>query len=76
MPIFEYRCAKCGHVMEMLHKSLNAQKPKCEKCGAETDKLLSGFAVGKAAEGPACDSCSSLPVCGGCSGGACPMSMG
>lgn len=75
MPIFEYRCGKCGHVMEVLHKSLNAEKPACEKCGSETNKLLSGFAVGKASESH-CDSCSSLPACGGCSGGACPMSMG
>jgi len=72
MPIFEYRCAKCGHVMEVLHKTLNAEKPKCEKCGAETNKLLSGFAVGKGAENARCDSCPSLPACGGgCSCGSC-----
>lgn len=75
MPIFEYKCSKCGHVMEVLHKSMNAKAPKCEKCGAGTSKLLSGFAVGKAAAAPACDSCASLPACGGCSGGSCPMSM-
>jgi putative FmdB family regulatory protein len=75
MPIFEYKCAKCGHVTEVLHKSRADEKPACEKCGsAAVNKLLSGFAVGKAAEGPACDSCSSLPACGGCPGGTCPMS--
>jgi len=75
MPIFEYRCEKCGHVMEVLHKSRTAEKPTCEKCGgSEMSKLLSGFAVGKAAESAACDSCASLPACGGCAGGACPMS--
>lgn len=76
MPIFEYRCGKCGHVMEVLHKSLDAKARTCEKCGgSEMIKLLSGFAVGRAAEAPSCDSCASLPACGGCSGGACPMSM-
>ena len=75
MPIFEYRCGKCGHFMEVLHKSLNGKAPACEKCGAKTAKLLSGFAVGRASAAPACDSCSSLPACGGCSGGSCPMTM-
>jgi putative FmdB family regulatory protein len=73
MPIFEYRCDKCGHVMEVLHKTLNAEKPRCEKCGAETNKLLSGFAVGKASESSSCDSCSSLPTCGGCASGGCGL---
>jgi len=77
MPIFEYKCEQCGHVMEVLHKSVNAEKVACEKCGgSKVRKLLSGFAVGqgKASE-PACDSCSALPACGGgCPGGTCPMS--
>jgi putative FmdB family regulatory protein len=74
MPIFEYRCAKCGHVMEVLHKSLNAEAPVCEKCGGRTSKLLSGFAVGKGSETARCDSCPSLPACGGgCSCGSCDM---
>ncbi len=74
MPIFEYKCAKCGHVMEVLQKGREAGALVCARCGgSDLKKLLSGFAVGKAAETPACDSCSSLPACGGCSGGACPM---
>jgi putative FmdB family regulatory protein len=76
MPIFEYRCAKCGHVMEVLHKSLTAEPPTCEKCGgSKLTKLLSGFAVGKTAAAPACDSCGDSPMCGGaCPGGTCPLS--
>ena len=75
MPIFEYKCAKCGHVMEVLLKSRTGATPTCEKCGgADLKKLLSGFAVGKAAS-PACDSCFEGPACGGaCPGGTCPMS--
>jgi putative FmdB family regulatory protein len=78
MPIFEYRCEKCGHVMEVLHKSLKEEKVTCEKCGGfNLRKLFSSFAVGqgKAPESHACDSCSALPACGGgCPGGMCPMS--
>jgi putative FmdB family regulatory protein len=74
MPIFEYKCAKCGHVMEVLQKGREAGTLTCARCGGtDLKKLLSGFAVGKAAEAPACDSCASLPACGGCSGGTCPM---
>jgi putative FmdB family regulatory protein len=76
MPIFEFKCDKCGHVMEVLHKSRTAKAPACEKCGGSPmRKQLSGFAVGKAAAAPACDSCGDAPICGGsCPGGMCPMS--
>ena len=74
MPIFEYKCGQCGHVMEVLQKGRGAGKLTCEKCDSpDVGKLLSGFAVGRASESPACDSCSSLPACGGCTGGTCPM---
>ena len=76
MPIFEFKCDKCGHVMEILQKSRRDKPPVCEKCGGSAvSKLLSGFAVGKTAAGPACDSCFDAPACGGaCPGGTCPMS--
>ena len=74
MPIFEYKCGQCGHVMEVLQKGRSVGTLTCEKCGSsEVGKLLSGFAVGRASESPACDSCSSLPACGGCTDGPCPM---
>ncbi|MCX5646230.1 MAG: zinc ribbon domain-containing protein [Phycisphaerae bacterium] len=77
MPIFEFKCTKCGHVMEVLQKSLRAEPPVCAKCGgSDLKKLLSGFAVGKTSASPACDSCFDGPACGGgCPGGTCPMSM-
>lgn len=75
MPIFEFKCAKCGHVMEVLQKSRTGETPTCEKCGgSDLKKLLSGFAVGKTVA-PACDSCFNGPVCGGaCTGGTCQFS--
>ena len=78
MPIFEYRCEKCGHVMEVLHKSVKAEWPTCEKCGSpDMNKLLSGFAVGKGSESRFCDSCPSQPAHGGsCPCGSCGMHGG
>jgi putative FmdB family regulatory protein len=78
MPMFEYKCRQCGHVMEVLQKSRKATRQTCDQCGAtDMKKLLSGFAVGQGkADSPACDSCAAAPACGGgmCPGGACPMS--
>ena len=48
MPLFEYRCKACGHVTEFLEKADAKAKHKCEGCGStKTDRILSGFAVGK-----------------------------
>ena len=33
MPIFEYKCSKCGHKSEFLEKSSSKNKHVCEKCG-------------------------------------------
>jgi putative FmdB family regulatory protein len=73
MPIFEYRCDRCGHVMEILEKSRSSAKHTCEQCGSkDMKKLLSSFAVGRSeAPMPQCDSC---PSEGACSTGTCPFS--
>jgi len=34
MPIFEYKCNKCGHKMDFLEKSGSKSKHVCEKCKA------------------------------------------
>lgn len=79
MPIFEYKCGKCGHVMEFLEKTSTPPKHTCEQCGsADVNKLLSGFAVGRSkSTGAACESCPSLGPCPGdiCQSGACPHSL-
>jgi putative FmdB family regulatory protein len=46
MPIFEYRCKKCGQVMEFLEARDSRKAHVCEKCGSkDTEKILSAFAV-------------------------------
>lgn len=80
MPIFEYQCQDCGHVMEVLVSSSNAKKPACEQCQSKkVTKKMSGFAVGQAKPTQAaCDSCPSGGMCNsagmsGCPGGGCMM---
>jgi putative FmdB family regulatory protein len=42
MPIYEYRCASCGHQQEFLQKVSDAQLTTCTKCGKPTfSKMLS-----------------------------------
>jgi putative FmdB family regulatory protein len=43
MPIYDFKCKKCGEVFEELCRV--DEKPSC-KCGSlETEKLISSFAV-------------------------------
>jgi len=66
VPIFEYRCAKCGHVTAFLEKVNARQRHACEKCGSrDTKKILSTFA---AKSGTSQSSSASCPT------GTCPLS--
>ncbi len=64
MPIFEYRCSKCGHEFETL--VTGASKPECPKCGAEKlEKKFSVFSAQTATPGP--KTTTSMPIpCGSC----------
>jgi putative FmdB family regulatory protein len=47
MPIYEFMCAKCGHVFESLVGMGRDKDAVCPKCGAaEVQKLLSSFGIG------------------------------
>lgn len=50
MPIYEYRCARCGEKFELFVRSAAQEVvPQCPKCGSvETRKALSLFGVGEA----------------------------
>jgi putative FmdB family regulatory protein len=37
MPIYDYKCSKCGHVFEVL-QTKNVSTEKCEKCGSKSKK--------------------------------------
>lgn len=41
MPIYEYECADCGHVIEVMQK-VSARAPgRCEKCSGKLNKKVS-----------------------------------
>lgn len=45
MPIYEYRCTKCGHRFEAIQKVSDAHLSKCEKCKGKAERLISSPAI-------------------------------
>jgi putative FmdB family regulatory protein len=45
VPIYEYRCTKCGHVFEKIQKFSDPHVSECPKCGAEVQQVISAPAV-------------------------------
>jgi len=41
MPIYEYRCEKCGKIFEVLQRFSDAPLKIHEQCGGEVEKLIS-----------------------------------
>ncbi|HPD47699.1 MAG TPA: zinc ribbon domain-containing protein [Anaerohalosphaeraceae bacterium] len=59
MPIFEYKCGKCGRVEEVLQKSAEVLRKVCPDCKGRMEKQFSSFSVGVKQPGGAskCISC-------------------
>lgn len=51
MPIYEYRCKKCGDQQEVFQKMADKQPTKCRKCGGRLEKLISSPAIQFKGEG-------------------------
>ena len=47
MPLYEYKCGKCGEIFELLRKREEANKyARCPACGARTRKrIISACAI-------------------------------
>jgi len=58
MPLYEYKCTKCGHEFEELVSFSGADKVKCEKCGKQTERLASTFCDSSSSDGDSAPSCS------------------
>lgn len=48
MPLYEYRCRRCGKIFEMLRRMQDADRElECPECRSEEiERLLSKFATG------------------------------
>ncbi len=45
MPLYEYRCRKCGATIEKIQKFSDPPLAKCQKCGGRLERLLSPPAI-------------------------------
>jgi putative FmdB family regulatory protein len=45
MPLYEYKCKKCGHRFEKIQKFSDPPVKKCPECGGAVEQLLSPPAV-------------------------------
>lgn len=73
MPVYDYKCRKCGAVFEKFLRSLTAAATvKCEKCGsAKVEKLVSCCAISSGGKSENHGSPKSSHSCGSCSSSHC-----
>jgi putative FmdB family regulatory protein len=74
MPIFSYKCTKCGSLFERLEGVLRSDEElKCASCGSkDVSRQFSTFSVGKSSSKET-EVSPAAPACPGCPGGTCSM---
>ncbi len=45
MPLYEYKCVKCGHRFEKIESVNASETKKCPKCGARAQRMASAPAI-------------------------------
>ena len=45
MPLYEYRCKKCGHQFEKIQSFSAPEEKECPQCHGEVERLLSAPAI-------------------------------
>ena len=45
MPLYEYKCKKCGHTFEKIQKFSDKPVKKCPECGGPVEQVISAPAV-------------------------------
>ena len=45
MPLYEYKCDKCGHRFEKIEKHSASEIKKCPKCGAHAPRQVSAAGI-------------------------------
>jgi putative FmdB family regulatory protein len=51
MPIYEFRCKKCGNQIEVFQKLSDKSPTRCKKCGGRLEKMVSSPAIQFKGEG-------------------------
>jgi putative FmdB family regulatory protein len=45
LPLYEYKCVKCGHRFEKIESVGASETKKCPKCGARAERMASAPAI-------------------------------
>ncbi len=45
MPLYEYKCVKCGHRFEKIENHSAPQTRKCPKCGSKAERQITASAI-------------------------------
>jgi putative FmdB family regulatory protein len=45
MPLYDYKCKKCGHIFEVQQSMKDAPLKKCPKCAGEVHRLISAAGI-------------------------------
>lgn len=45
MPLYEYKCKKCGHRFEKIESMNASTTKKCPKCGSTAERMLAAPAI-------------------------------
>ena len=45
MPLYEYKCEKCGHRFEKIENVSASTTKKCPKCGSKAERMLAAPAI-------------------------------
>jgi putative FmdB family regulatory protein len=51
MPIYEFRCKKCNHQIEVFQKISDKPPTRCKQCGGRLEKMISSPAIQFKGEG-------------------------
>ena len=69
MPIYDYKCVRCGHRFDLLRSVSQRDDAKCPKCGGEVTRVYEGkwSCMGKAGSTGGCSCGGNCAGCSGCS---------
>ncbi|MGB6625534.1 MAG: FmdB family zinc ribbon protein, partial [Candidatus Acidiferrales bacterium] len=45
VPLYEYKCVKCGHQFEKIENVTASETKKCPKCGARAERMINAPAI-------------------------------